>query len=181
MTNDNQKLIIRVVAAHGGKQAQMILEQNKKLFAVPKINEIRRVLIADDDPMIVEMVKASVEMQGFDTVCVTDGRDAFRILHEDAHFSAAIFDMMMPHLDGLGLVLYMKNGMRLRHIPIGMITAEKDPKIWGDSISAGISVFLPKPFSPPQIQMMLRMLVSQSDPAGQMPPVKSAEIFTQAV
>ena len=66
---------------------------------------------------------------------------------------------MMPHLQGLDLILYMKGDERLRHIPVGMITAEQDPKIWDDSIAAGASVFLPKPFSPPQVTMMLRMLI----------------------
>jgi CheY-like chemotaxis protein len=55
----------------------------------------------------------------------------------------------------------MKGDERLRHIPVGMITAEQDPKIWDDSIAAGASVFLPKPFSPPQVTMMLRMLIRE--------------------
>ena len=71
--------------------------------------------------------------------------------------------MMMPHLDGLGLIRYAKTDSRLRHIPIGMITAEQDPKIWDDSVAAGASVFLPKPFTTPQVQLMLRMLVSKGD------------------
>jgi CheY-like chemotaxis protein len=70
--------------------------------------------------------------------------------------------MMMPHVQGLDLILYMKRDERLRAIPVGMITAEQDPKIWDDSVAAGANVFLPKPFSPPQVQMMLRMLVSKS-------------------
>src|SRR2546422_10340995 len=80
------------------------------------------------------------------------------------NFCAAIFDMMMPHVQGLDLILYMKRDDRLRSIPVGMITAEQDPKIWDDSVAAGASVFLPKPFSPPQVQMMLRMLVRKSIP-----------------
>jgi two-component system, chemotaxis family, chemotaxis protein CheY len=58
----------------------------------------------------------------------------------------------------------MKTDARLRHIPIGMITAEQDPKVWDDSVAAGASVFLPKPFTPPQIKMMLHMLVKKSEP-----------------
>jgi hypothetical protein len=44
-----------------------------------------------------------------------------------------------------------------------MITAERDPKIWDDSVAAGACVFLPKPFMPPQVQMMLRMLESKAE------------------
>jgi len=43
-----------------------------------------------------------------------------------------------------------------------MITAERDPKVWDDSVAAGVCVFLPKPFTPPQVQMMLHMLSSKA-------------------
>ena len=58
----------------------------------------RRVLVADDDPMTVRMLTAIVETEGYRVVAAKDGREALGILHRDAHFSAAILDMMMPHL-----------------------------------------------------------------------------------
>jgi CheY-like chemotaxis protein len=63
---------------------------------------------------------------------------------------------------GLDLILYMKANERLRSIPVGMMTAEQDPKVWDDTVAAGARVFLPKPFTPPQVQMMLRMLLSKT-------------------
>jgi CheY-like chemotaxis protein len=163
LMQENRQLLTQVIAAHGGKQAQQILNQQAaKNVPIPVAPEFRRVLVADDDPMTLEIVKAIIEAQGYTVVSVKDGREAFRILQNDAQFSAAIFDMMMPHLDGLDLINYMKTDERLSGIPIGMITAEQDPKIWDDSVAAGASVFLPKPFSPPQIQMMLRMLVNKA-------------------
>jgi hypothetical protein len=56
----------------------------------------------------------------------------------------------------------MKSDDRLRHILIATVTPEQDPKIWDDSVAAGDSVFLPKPFTPHQVQMMLRMLVKKT-------------------
>lgn len=163
LTQENRRLLAEVVAAHGGRQAQQILlEEEKPAIEPSPETAASRVLVADDDAMTLEVVKAIIEAEGYDVVGASDGREAFRILQQDANFSAAIFDMTMPHLDGLDLIHYTKTDERLRHIPIGMITAEQDPKIWDDSVAAGASVFLPKPFSPPQIQMMLRMLVKKS-------------------
>ena len=161
LTEENRRLLTQVVAAHGGKQAQQILKEEEKRNTVSEISQdtSRRVLVADDEAMTLEIVKAIAESQGYKVITATDGREAFKILREDADFSAAIFDMMMPHLDGLDLIHYMKTDARLGRIPIGMITAEQDPKIWDNSVAAGANVFLPKPFTPPQIQMMLRMLV----------------------
>ena len=122
----------------------------------------RRVLIADDNALTLRMVTAIVETEGYQAVSAVDGREALRFLQQDAMFSAAIFDMTMPHLKGLDLILFMKADERLRRIPVGMITAERDPKIWDESVAAGACVFLPKPFMPAQVQMMLRMLASKA-------------------
>jgi CheY-like chemotaxis protein len=122
----------------------------------------RRVLVADDDALTLRMVSAIVETEGYEVVSVANGRQALRSLQQDAPYTAAIFDMSMPHLQGLDVILYMKADERLRHVPVGMITAERDPKVWDNSVAAGVSVFLPKPFTPPQVQMMLSMLASKA-------------------
>ncbi|MEO6392867.1 MAG: response regulator, partial [Pyrinomonadaceae bacterium] len=128
----------------------------------PDLANHRRVLVADDDAMTLRLVTAIIESDDYEVVAVSDGRQALQTLQVDQNFAAAIFDMMMPHMEGLDLILYMKADDRLRRIPIGMISAEQDPKVWNDSVAAGASVFLPKPFTPPQVRMMLRMLTSKA-------------------
>lgn len=161
LTEETERLLTELIAAHGGKKAQQIMrEQAAKISAQNIKPEKRRLLVADDDPMTLRMVTVIAETEGFEVVTAADGREAFRILQRDADFSAAMFDMNMPHLHGMDLIHYVKTDARLSLIPVGMITAEQDPKIWSESATAGASVFLPKPFTPPQIQMMLRMLVS---------------------
>lgn len=162
----DRRLLAQVVAAHGGEPAaepeteQSVFELDPEPeIPLPVAKERLRVLVADDDALTLRMVTAIVETEGYDVVPALDGREALGILQRDANFCAAIFDMMMPHLKGLDLILFMKADERLRHIPVGMITAEQDPKIWDESVAAGASVFLPKPFTPPQVKMLLRMLV----------------------
>lgn len=160
--NENDKrLLADVVVAHGGKTGKLPASSrvDPVVTQVAKPAERQRVLVADDDALTLRMVTAIVETEGFEAVAVPDGREALRVLQADGTFSAAIFDMMMPHLKGLDLILYMKADERLRGVPVGMITAETDPKVWDESVAAGACVFLPKPFTPPQVQMMLRMLV----------------------
>lgn len=162
LIDENRRMLMQVIAAHGGKQAQESLEVTD-LTARPGKH---RVLVADDDPVTLRILAAIAEALNYEVVTAVDGREALKILQRDGDFSCAIFDMMMPHLDGMDLIHYLKNEARLAHIPIGMITGEQDPKIWDESVAAGASVFLPKPFSPPQVQMMLRVLVNKSSGAG---------------
>jgi CheY-like chemotaxis protein len=122
----------------------------------------RRILVADDDPAILRLVTAIVEKEGYAVVPARDGREAYKILQGDADFVAGIFDVVMPHIQGPELVRYMKTEKRLMKIPVMMMTAEQNPKLSSDSFAAGAVVFLPKPFTTSQLQVMLRMLISKS-------------------
>jgi len=161
LTEDDKRLLAEVVIAHGGDpgKSQSATAAFSVVTPAQISPEVPRVLVADDDPLTLRMVTAIVETEGYQAVAVADGRQALSLLQREPSFSAAIFDMMMPHLQGLDLILYMKADERLRGVPVGMITAELDPKVWDDSVAAGACVFLPKPFTPQQVQMMLRMLV----------------------
>lgn len=122
----------------------------------------RRILVADDDPAILRLVTAIVEKEGYAVVAARDGREAYKILQADSDFVAGIFDVVMPHIQGPELVRYMKTEKRLMKIPVMMMTAEQNPKLSSDSFSAGAVVFLPKPFTTAQLQIMLRMLIAKS-------------------
>ncbi|HYV11191.1 MAG TPA: response regulator, partial [Pyrinomonadaceae bacterium] len=102
-----------------------------------------------------------LEKENFTVVTARDGREAYKILQSDPDFTAAILDVVMPHISGPELVRYMKSEERLKRIPVMMMTAEQDPKLSSDSFSAGAIVFLPKPFTTAQLQIMLQMLVGK--------------------
>jgi len=124
--------------------------------AAPKT---QRILIADDDPIIRHMVTRLTANEGFQPVVVNDGGAAYRLLQTDANFSGAIFDMMMPQLAGLDVIRFMNTEKRLLRIPVMMITSEQDLRLMANSFAAGVTLFLPKPFTPEQFQTTLRLLV----------------------
>ena len=121
-----------------------------------------RILVADDDPAILRLVKAILEKEGFIVTTARDGKEAYKALQESAGITAAVFDVVMPHIPGPELVRYMKTEKRFMNIPVMMMTAEQDPKLSRDSFAAGAVVFLPKPFTTAQLQTMLRMLVGRA-------------------
>lgn len=125
----------------------------------------KRVLVADDDPVIRHLVTSVVKKGGYEAVVVEDGREAIRVLQRDADFGAAIFDMMMPHIEGVDVIRHMQTEKRLMRIPVMMITSEQDYKLMRDSFGAGAAVFLPKPFTILQLQTLLTMLVQKGSAA----------------
>ena len=118
-----------------------------------------RVLIADDDPVMRHLLATVVKQQQCEVVIASDGREAYRILQADSKFRAAILDISMPFLEGLDLVHYMRSEKRLMKIPIMIITAEENLALMNESFSAGATAFLPKPFTPEQLESAIRMLL----------------------
>ncbi|MDQ2745975.1 MAG: response regulator, partial [Acidobacteriota bacterium] len=120
-----------------------------------------QILIADDDPAILRLVKIIVEKEGFTVLSARDGKEAYKFLQSGEPLAAAIFDVVMPYIQGTELVRYMQSERRLMKIPVIMMTAEQNPRLSSDSFSAGAVAFLPKPFTTSQMQTMLRMCVQR--------------------
>jgi DNA-binding response OmpR family regulator len=120
-----------------------------------------RVLIVEDDLLIVTVVKDIVEKAGYQPVVAGDGREAYRILSGDANFAAGIFDVHVPYIEGTDLVRHMRTEKRLMKIPVIVMTSEESVKIQLDSLSAGASVFLPKPFERKTFESMFKALVGE--------------------
>lgn len=126
----------------------MVVEKTK--------SETGYVLLADDDPAILWLVRTLVEGEGFSVVTAINGKEALRILKSDRRVIAAIVDVMMPYIHGTELVRFMQSDERLKKIPVIMMTAEQSPKLPSKSFEAGAVAFLPKPFTNAQLRSMIR-------------------------
>ncbi len=120
-----------------------------------------QVLVADDDPAILRLVKTIVEKEGYTVISARDGKEAYKFLQSGEVFAAAIFDVVMPYIQGTELVKYMQSEKRLMKIPVIMMTAEQNSRLSSESFSAGAVAFLPKPFTSSQLQTMLRMFAQK--------------------
>ena len=125
-----------------------------------------RILVAEDDAVIMRVVTAIIEKEGYTAVPARDGGEAYRTLHSDADFAAAILDINMPRLQGLDVIAYMRTEKRLRRIPVMMMTAGRELRLSSEVYRAGALLFIQKPFTPSQMQTMLRLLVSKAGGAA---------------
>jgi CheY-like chemotaxis protein len=128
------------------------------LFTITRTT--RRILIADNDPVMRQMVASTAESLGYIAISVKDGREAYRILEKDADFKGVILDFMMPNLRGIDVVRYMRTEKRLMRIPVMMMTSETNSKLPAEILAAGATVLLPKPFTRERLQTMLSMLLT---------------------
>src|SRR5437763_7960722 len=99
-----------------------------------------RIIVADDDPVIRLLVTAIIEKEGYTPVVVEDGREAYRVLQSDSDFKAAIFDMMMPHLEGVEIIRHMRSEKRVMRIAVRGIGSGRGDRVMGVSFAAGAAV-----------------------------------------
>lgn len=119
-----------------------------------------RVLVVEDDPIMLALVKDVIEEEGYSVVSAHDGREAYKLLERDSEFVAGIFDVKMPFLLGTDLIRYMQTEKRLARIPVLIMTIQQSPEVQHESLSAGAAVFLPKPFTRSSLRTMFRVLVA---------------------
>lgn len=129
---------------------------------MPKQEKGGFVLIADDDPAILWLVRTLVEGEGFRAVTAMDGKEAYRILKSDRSVIAAIVDIKMPYIKGTDLVRFMQSDDRFKTIPVVMMTAEQSPRLPSKSFASGAVAFLPKPFTNVQLRTVLRTITKRA-------------------
>ena len=106
-----------------------------------------RILIVDDEPFNFDVLEQELELLGHVSVRATDGEEALERLKVE-RFDLALLDVMMPRLDGYGLLERMRSEEAWRHIPVIMISALTDLKSAARCIARGAEDYLPKPFEP---------------------------------
>ncbi len=121
-----------------------------------------RVLVVDDDPLTAQLLISIGEREGYQVVSVDDGPKAYRMLKSDANFTAAVFNMTMPNLNGVDIVRYMKTEKRLMRIPVILVAGDHGLKRISDSFAAGALAFLPKPFTTENLGRTIRLAIDQT-------------------
>jgi DNA-binding response OmpR family regulator len=116
------------------------------------IQEPYTVLIAEDDPDIIAVLKLYLENGGYKVESASDGREALQIL-DTKHVDIGIFDIMMPHMNGYELIRRVRE---TSNMPIIVLSAKKEDsdKILG--LDLGADDYLTKPFNPLEVVARVR-------------------------
>jgi len=119
-----------------------------------------RVLVVEDDPIVLALVKDVIEEEGYTVVTAGDGREAYKILETDKNFAGGIFDVRMPFIQGPDLVRHMQSNKRMMKIPVLIMTAEQSAAVQSDSYSAGAAKFISKPFLRAVLKKLFREMIA---------------------
>lgn len=123
-------------------------------------------LIADDNPQLLNILKCAAQKEGFDTVLAQDGQQALEV-YKSRNPQVILLDVMMPKLDGFQVCRKIR---KESNVPVIMITArgEDFEKIMG--LDIGADDYIVKPFSPGEVMARVRAVLRRIEKSDGDPP-----------
>src|SRR5436190_8648685 len=123
------------------------------------------ILVVDDDPKIVTLVRTYLEREGFAVVTAGDGRAALRAVGESKP-GLIVLDIMLPELDGLALMRILRERSE---VPIVLLSARGSTadRVYG--IHEGAADYMVKPFSPAELGVRVKAVLRRTDASRALP------------
>ena len=105
----------------------------------------KRILVVDDEVDLVETVRFSLELEGYDVLVADNGEEALNQARKE-NPDLILLDLMLPKLDGYKVCRLLKFDERYKHIPILMLTAKTQEKDKATGMETGANEYITKPF-----------------------------------
>ena len=105
-----------------------------------------KVLVVDDDPVIVRLLRVNFEMEGYEVATANDGAEGLAVVRAERP-DIVVSDVMMPGIDGIAFAAALKADPVLARIPIVLLSA----KAQHADVDAGLEIaddYVTKPFDP---------------------------------
>lgn len=119
------------------------------------------VLVADDEPDILELLVYRLRRSGYEVAAARDGAEALRLAQEQ-RFDLAVLDVMMPELDGYELTRRLRAQEQTRRIPVILLTARAQSSDVAAGFGVGADDYLRKPFNPDELVARVRAVLGRS-------------------
>ena len=118
----------------------------------------KRVLVVDDEKLIVKGIRFSLEQDGMDVECADDGEEALAMAKEN-QYDIVLLDLMLPKLSGLEVCQQIRE---FSNVPIIMLTAKNDDmdKIMG--LEYGADDYITKPFNILEVKARIKAIIRRT-------------------
>lgn len=120
----------------------------------------QKILVADDEPDVLNLVASNLSLAGFDVIKAEDGPSALSMAKEDSP-RLLILDLMLPELSGLDVCRMLKADPRTASIPVVMLTAKSEEVDRIVGLELGADDYITKPFSPRELLLRIRNVLKR--------------------
>lgn len=119
-----------------------------------------RILVVDDSPTIVEVVKAMLEQAGYEVITATDGLEALNAARKEKP-DLIVLDVMLPKMQGYQVCRLLKFDETYQNIPIIMLTAKTEESAKMTGLKTGADEYLTKPVKSDELLNAIRELLNK--------------------
>jgi two-component system alkaline phosphatase synthesis response regulator PhoP len=120
-----------------------------------------KILVVDDEHHILELVNYHLTKEGYNTILVDNGNDALKKLIENK-FDAVILDWMLPELNGIEILKWIRNKSSQKDVPVMFLTAKNDEFDTVLALEIGADEYISKPFRNKEFIARLKSLLRRT-------------------
>jgi len=156
---------LHLTAAEGATTYSVIPREEAVL--APDMLGPPTVLVADDDPTIVALLRATLQRDGFRVLSAGDGETALRMARAEQP-ALILLDWHMPALEGVDVARALRADPdpHLRQVPVVLLTGETGGESTAAGFAAGVTDYLTKPFKPPFVRARVRAWLARGAAGG---------------
>ena len=122
---------------------------------------MKKILLVDDEPQLVEMVKMRLEANNYEVILASDGEEALEKARGEKP-DLIILDIMLPKLDGYKVCRMLKFDDKYSSIPVIMFTARSQESEKSMGKEVGADAYIIKPFEPEMLLGKIKELLKES-------------------
>ncbi len=123
--------------------------------------EQKQLLLIDDDPNLILLVKDYLEFRGYEVVTAENGQEALDVL-QTVTPDMIICDVMMPQMDGYSFVEHVRKDSRTSWIPVLFLSAKGQSQDRVKGLNTGADVYMVKPFEPEELVAQVESSLKQA-------------------
>lgn len=120
----------------------------------------KQLLLIDDDPNLILLVKDYLEFRGYQVTTAENGREALDMIEGQVP-DMIICDVMMPEMDGYELVKHIRQDIRTNRIPVLFLSAKGQSYDRVKGLTEGADVYMVKPFEPEELVAQVESSLNQ--------------------
>ncbi len=126
------------------------------------VKNTKQLLLIDDDPNLILLVKDYLEFRGYEVITAENGREALEVLERQLP-DMMICDVMMPEMDGYAFVEQIRQDARTSWIPVLFLSAKGQSQDRIKGLSKGADVYMVKPFEPEELVAQVESSIKQAN------------------
>jgi signal transduction histidine kinase/DNA-binding response OmpR family regulator/ligand-binding sensor domain-containing protein len=128
-------------------EASKIISAENTVLKNGNGEERRHILVVDDEPVNLKVLKNHLEREGYLVTLANDGMEALDLLEKDNHFHLILLDVMMPRISGYEVCQRIREKFMLTELPVIMVTAKNQVSDLVEGLGIGANDYIVKPFS----------------------------------